>query len=668
MKKSLFTLFFILSLSLGWAQNFTFGKVSKGELEEEVNPLDSEADAAVLYTERKTEFSFSYEEGFRIIEKYYTRIKIYTEEGYKYATKNILTYHNGEGKEYVKNIKAATYNLINGKISTTKLTKDKIYKENRNRYYNITKFTMPNLRPGCIVEWKYTFETPFLSMLNEVELQKEIPIMKLNTVISIPEYFTYKTKMKGYNQIEVKNKTKQRTITFNHPTNNKFSNVGRTRNTSSELSFTEKIYIINTENIPALIDEPFSGNIHNYMSSIIFELTQIRYPNGTVKNFSTTWENVVSEIYNSYKFGKELKKHNHFIKDLDSELSGITNMDDRILTVFQFVKNKIKWNGIYGYITDLGVDKAYKAGEGNVADINLNLIAMLQYAGIDADPVLLSTVKNGIPIFPTRLGFNYVIARAVSSKGVWLLDATEKNSMPNVLPNRDYNFQGRVINKYGNSEWIDLFPKEYSKKITTISVKYEKNGFTGTAKTSMNNNFAFEYRNTVQGKSKEEVIKWLEQKAPSIEITNIRLNNINDLNKKTIELIQFKTNDYHETVEKNIYINPLLFMQLSKNPFKQEKREYPIFYNKPWVTSSIIHISIPEEYSITNIPSSDEFKLPDNLGLYKYTTTKNKNIIEIQSTLLINSPVILAKYYQEIKDFYKKIIAKQAERIILTRK
>ena len=54
--------------------------------------------------------------------------------------------------------------------------------------------------------------------------------------------------------------------------------------------------------------------------------------------------------------------------------------------------------------------KAYKDKTGNVAEINLMLTAMLRYAGINANPVLVSTRSNGIALFPNRTAFNYVIA------------------------------------------------------------------------------------------------------------------------------------------------------------------------------------------------------------------------------------------------------------------
>lgn len=57
----------ILSLSFSvsaLSQDYDFGKVSKEELQEKYNPLDSSASAAYLYKYRRTYFVYRQEEGF----------------------------------------------------------------------------------------------------------------------------------------------------------------------------------------------------------------------------------------------------------------------------------------------------------------------------------------------------------------------------------------------------------------------------------------------------------------------------------------------------------------------------------------------------------------------------------------------------------------------------
>src|SRR5690606_6913115 len=91
-------------------------------------------------------------------------------------------------------------------------------------------------------------------------------------------------------------------------------------------------------------------------------------------------------------------------------LAGIEDDSKKMDLIFNYVRKKVKWNNILGYSTDFGVKEAYNEGVGNVADINLMLIAMLRYAKLNADPMLISTRSNDIPLYPSTSAFNYVVA------------------------------------------------------------------------------------------------------------------------------------------------------------------------------------------------------------------------------------------------------------------
>jgi len=666
--KKIIIILLVLVSQITQAQKYKFGKVSKAELEEKFYPLDSTADAAVLYSERKTSFEFVSGQGFHIVEKYFKRIKIYTPEGYNQATKEILTYHDSESQK-VTGIKAKTYTLEGGKIVKTKLKSKNIYKTKKNKYYDITSFTMPNLKSGCILEWKYTFTSPYIGMLNPVEIQEEIPVKKILARIATPEYFNYNTKTKGFIHIPIKSDIVKRHATNTEKTRSKsIWKPTKTSYNTSTISYDEKIQIIEMSDISALKDEPLSGNINNYKSGIDYELSFVKYPNSPIKAYATSWESVVEKIYQNTYFGEQIKKTKHFRDELNSTLQGVTDINGRINTIFQFAKNKIKWNDYYGKYSDEGVKKAYKKGEGSVGDINLSLVAMLQYAGLDANPVLVSTIENGIPIFPTRYGFNYVIAAVQSPDGLVLLDATEKNSLPNVLPRRVLNFQGMLIKKNGKSEWIPLYPTQHSFSKTVISAKLNEMGFSGVARKTLTNNLLLNYRIEVRDKSKDDLIKWIDEDYKEIEVINARVSNLDNLEKNTIETIQFESESFVEEIDGKIYINPLLYKQLTQNKFKTDKRNFSIFYDYPRAYINEVNISLPENYSVESIPEALEFILPDNLGFFKYTILQEGAMLKVKSSLVINKAVIPANYYTDLKEFYNQIIVKEAEKIIIQKK
>ena len=78
--------------------------------------------------------------------------------------------------------------------------------------------------------------------------------------------------------------------------------------------------------------------------------------------------------------------------------------------------------------------------------------------------------------FLNRTAFNYVIAAVEIEEGLILLDATERYSVPNVLPIRDLNWFGRLIRKDGTSTEVNLTPTNISTEINNLQVTLDNKG------------------------------------------------------------------------------------------------------------------------------------------------------------------------------------------------
>jgi hypothetical protein len=104
-----------------------------------------------------------------------------------------------------------------------------------------------------------------------------------------------------------------------------------------------------------------------------------------------------------------------------------------------------------------GLKKPFNDRIGSSSEINLLLTAMLQAAGIKADPVLFSTRSNGIgsTFYPTITNFNSVLTKADIDGKSYLLDAINKYCPFGVLPAEDINVQGRGVNDLGGY-WVNL--------------------------------------------------------------------------------------------------------------------------------------------------------------------------------------------------------------------
>lgn len=668
MKKTFIsTILFVTSLA--FSQSRDLGKVTIEELKEKAFPSDTSAVAAVLYNSGKTYFNYSGDDGFEIVTEISTKIKIYKKEGYDLANHSERIYIGGNGSEKVTVSKAVTYNLVGDKIEKTKLSGDGEFTEKVNKFWNRKKITMPNVKEGSIIEYKITITSPYTWNFPEWEFQKQIPVVYSEYTTLIPEYFIYNTHMKGYFAPKTDKTYNTRTINYTY----KEDKVGgmmtaAPRRISTAMDFQENKVKYILENIPALKDEGYVNNIANYQSKIIHERAGNRFPNSPYKNFTTDWESVAKLIYESDNFGGELNKTGYFEKDADALLKGATSTDEKMMVLFNYVKSRMNWNDFTSLYCDDGVKKAYLDKKGNVAEINLMLIAMMRYAGLQANPVLVSTRSNGISLYPSSSAYNYVICGVESNNGVVLFDATNKYSLPNILPIRDLNWFGRMVRKNGTSVEIDLTPNSNSKDIVSIIGTISPDGeVSGKIRDQYFDYNAFLFRDIYNAISKDNYIDKLEKRHQGLEVVAYDVQNSNDLSLPVVENYDFKTTNSVEIIGDKMYFSPLLFFGSEENPFKQETREYPVDFIYPHQDKYNISIKIPEGYVVETLPQPASIAMPEGMGSFKYIISNNAGQIQVLYTQDINQAIIGSEYYGALKDFYKEIVKKQTEKIVLKR-
>lgn len=663
MKTILLTLIITLSVINLKAQDYKFGKISKEELSEQIYPLDSSANAVILYKKRYTHFDFKQNQGFQVVTEVQERIKIYNSEGFDWATKEIKFYKTSSSKENVSNIKAATFVLENNKIIETDLSKKDIFDEEVNKYWSEKKFTMPNLSEGCIVEWKYKITSPFKS-IDDVQFQYSIPVKKVDITIEMPEYYVFKKRNKGYFLISPKETTKNSFISINNTHRIETSSTTTRKYSQSKIDYKTKVEIYNIENVPALKEEPYVNNIENYMGAVEYEFSELHWPREPIEYFSNSWDDVTKTIYDNADFKSQLYKSNHYKDDLPLILQSAKTDSEKLVAIFEFVKQKIKWNNYNGFYAFNGVKKAYTDGVGNASDINLNLVSMLNSAGLTANPVLISTRSHGIPLFPTIEGFNFVIAAVELSGGIVLLDATDPNSTPNHLPLRDLNWKGRLIRKDESSVSVDLIPTEPSTSTSNIMVTISGDGeVNGIVRKTYDNLHGVNYRDKYYKVSNDDIITKIESDN-NLEIQDFKVTKDN-IYKPVIEMYKFNSENMVDMVGTKIYIKPLLFNVASENPFKLEDRKYPIDFGTPMLDKNTVIITIPEGYTISSYPENIAMGLPNNYGVYIFRTSVLGNKVSVQSQLKLNTAIYPSQNYKEMKDFYKMIINKNLENIVL---
>jgi transglutaminase-like putative cysteine protease len=651
--KWIITLFLFVYVLKVDGQEFKLGKVSVAELEEKEHPKDPSAAAAILFKKGEVKFEYNKDKGFTMSTVVKTRVKIYKKEGYNWAN-HMVSYYSGDNtRETVSFNDAVTFNLVGGVIEKTKLKSEGVFDEQVNKYWKRKKIAMPNVKEGSVVEYEYTIRSQRLAELTEWFFQTSIPVNHSELITYIPEYFVYNATTKGFIFASGTAGKVQNGVTYSYAEK---ADQGENAIKRSYLA----------ENLAAIKEEAFVSNIDNYTPSISHELAMTKFPNALIENFSTNWESVTKKIYENEDFGAELRKTGYFEEDIAALLKGLTSQEEKIAAIYNFVKTKVKWNDFYGYSCNEGVKKAYKDKVGNIAEINLMLTAMLRYAELTANPVLVSTRSNGIAVFPNRTAFNYVVAAVETPEGLVLLDASDKFAAPNILPFRALNWMGRLIRKDGTSTQVDLMPKVLSREAINISYAFGKNGVVnGKVRNQFTNHEAWYFRQKNVLSNKNSYLESLESANNNIEIGDYARENELDLTKPVVENYSFQDSKSVEMINDKIYLSPLIFLATKENPFKQEVREYPIDFGYPTERKYIINIEIPAGYVVESLPKAMNIATGGDVCFFKYSIGNEDGRVTILINSSVNAAVVSADFYDVLKDFYQQMIDKKNEKIVL---
>ncbi len=659
--------FFAINTAI--AQDVKFGKISKEELNQKFCENDSSATAMVLYRKVNIKYNYVQTDGFHVVTHVHERVKIFNKNGFDHATITESLYQGKSDEETMGGLKAYTYNLENGEVVKTKLKGSDTFTTEVNKYYKQEKFTMPNIKEGSVIEYQYRIDSPFSYHIDEVDLQYDIPIKYQEVSVAIPEYFAFSPHMKGYLSVSPERETIRSKINFTTKSREEYGGGVRTdyENSSVDYNIYKTAYLM--ADVPALEEEPFVNDMDNYRSAINYELQYVQFPRSLRKDYSTTWEKVIKTIYESNYFGEQLTQKRYFKDDLAKLVAGAGSEAEKAAAIFKFVQGRMAWNGLLGYYTDKGVKEAYKEKSGNTADINLMLVAMLREAGLNANPMLISTRDNGVPLLPTREGFNYVAAALELEGNTIFLDASNKFTKPNLLPTRALNWQGKIIKKDGSYQSVSVFPKTTSKEASMmrINLNPDDGSIAGKSRKTYSDYRAYMFRNKYGSLDDEEYLEKLENSVGGIEVSNYKITNKNILGKAVQEEFDFYMEDQVEVAGNKIYFSPLFYNTISENPFKLEERKYPVDFAYPWRENYLYTIAIPEGYEVTFLPKGTKMALQDNLGSFIYRIAQQGNNLQVMVDLKINQAVIPAFSYSAIKELYKKVIEKETEKVVLSK-
>ncbi|MBS7565270.1 DUF3857 domain-containing protein [Mucilaginibacter sp. Bleaf8] len=654
---------FILALSaltmtgICKAGDFPYGQFTHEELGMKSYAKDASAHAVVLQEFGKSWISTAGDE-INLIHEYHVKIKIFDSKGFDEGNIQIPLYKiDGNRFETITNLEGVTYYTAEGgNVQKAELDPKQVFIENTNKYWSQKKFAMPNLRPGCVIEFKYTLQSPRLFNFKSWNFQSDIPKIATEYEAHIPAVYNYNATLRGFYKL-ANNKAELERDCFS---------IGGNRCDCSKI-----VYAMT--DVPAFVEEKYMTARKNYLSAVYFELNDyVSLFNGSKVKVTQDWATIDRDLKQDEDFGSQMRKTNLFKDRLPAVIAGKTTELDKAKAIYAYIQKNIKPNQFYGFSCDNGIRKALDTHSGNVADVNLALIAALNAAGLNAEAVLLSTRDHGLvnKLYPVVSEFNYVIAKVNIGEKSYLLDATD-NMLPfGLLPMHCINDQGRVVSLSKPSYWIDL--KASQKKTSTfiLELTLQDNGkLKGTLSRYASGYEAYEHRKEIKKfNTVNEYVENLDEKLPKIKILNSDIQNLDSLETPLAEVYDVQIDAYDNTDHQKLSFNPYILSRITENPFKLSERDYPVDWGAPTETRFMLTLHMPNQYTVETPLQPTGLSLPNKGGMFVTNFTAQDNVYTFSNVLQLNNSIYTAEEYPYLKELFSKIIQTEQTDIIFKKK
>lgn len=616
-----------------------FGQVAPADLTAAPFAADSAAAAVVLCDYGSTSIP-----GTELRFDRVTRIKILKPAGLEWANVAVALYHDRPGyTERLTNLQGFTYNLVNGKAEQSALAPASSLLLKKDEQYSLQKFALPNVRVGSVIEFRYTLYSSYISSFRGWEFQRSVPVRWSEYRANIPHQFNYKILLQTKQPLAVDEPASPKSLLTT--------------------------YRWAMRDVPALRPEPFMTTAADYVDKVSFELAS--YAGADI---SRSWEKIDQFLLHEWELGQQLDHFNFLKADL-AQLPAptATNALLRLAAVRALVLKAVRCTGEFSMHTRVPLRKIYlETHQGNTAEVNFLLIAALRGAGFAANPVLLSTRAHGRvrATMPELSQFNYMAAHVALADGQDLvLDATDPLLPYDMLPERCLNQQGRVVGgSASSSRWVELRPRYRRTHLQQVQLRLAPDGaLSGQVHEEFGGYAGAQYRDDLQHDGDKKFAAGTSQSLPGWAVSAFAVTNRDSVQKPLV--LDYAVAQPALAAEGapvgTFYLAPLHYFGLAHNPFRSETRQFPVDFGYLREETITVSLTLPEGYALAEMPKSKALDLPDNGGRFACSTTANGTAVQLTSRLLLRKPIYTAAEYAGLRELFRQMLEKQAERLII---
>lgn len=642
--------------SVAWAQtlepNLKWGKPTDAELNMTTYAPDPDAEAVVLYCQTELRYSFL-ADMLKLNKVNKKRIKVLKEEGKSQANGGISYMYNGHfiGQcENLVKLKATAYNMVDGKLVKTRMENSMINHEDVDKKMRLTKYTVPQVTVGTVIEVEYEIESDF-NYIDDWRAQCEIPVMYTSFDVIIPEYFIFNVDERGSYWLE-----------------NKIENVNVKLSKGAKdeaLQCSGKHYKFIGRNLPALRDKKMLYAPASYGQQVSMELRAVQIPGRMTKLVSNSWEDVDKRLMEYEEFGLRIGKNPLKTEMQEAGVANIIDPKERIMAIFRLLKDRVKWNEKYTLNAE-SAGKVLKERSGSNASINFILINMLRDAGFEAYPAVMRSRDKGF-LTATHASINelntFVVAVKVGGAYSYL-DASIEDGWLDILPDLLLVNRARILSKDCSDEWVDLTGLSESKTLSVVNAGLQSDG---TLQADIQTKFigseaAYLKREFRTSPDSAAFVSQLAQEM-NCEIESLTLTGHHGLGME-VERNMHVTKQYGRAGDM-IYLNPWVQNVLPENPLTEEQRILPVEF--PHITTENLTtvVNIPEGYVVEGLPQPLVIKSDDGTMSCFIASVLDGSTLSSRCQIHIGKIFFAPNEYPFVKNFLDEVYMRLQDVIVI---
>lgn len=650
----LLSLLLIITGLKGFAQknfqpNLKFGNTpTKEEWEITTCPYDKDAKAVILCS--IVDVAYNYVQGtFKLEYNIKKRIKVLSQEGVDVANVSIPYYSSSDksvSEEHIRSIKATAFNMVNGKLEKTKMGNNLIFEERIDKKHMRTKFTIPQVKTGTIIEYQYVKDSEFFYQIDDWYAQEDIPALYTSYEIEIPDILVFNLEQSGANHLQVSIQPDSRAYNLNAE------------------ALQTQCYKFIGQNIPALKADKYVWCPEMYANKVGFELRSIEIPGSYYKNFSSSWKDIDEALMKDDDFGDRIKRSNPLKEEMAAaRIDTISNFNQKLATTFQLLHKYVKWNGSYALLGNSSRN-VLKEGKASNADINFLLMNMLKTLNIKTTPLVLRSRNEGnLPLsHPSIESLNtFVVGIYENDSTMHVMDGSAIDGyidiLPPVLLTNAHEINGGQINLMKNvQERISDIVKAELKADGKLTGSFQKR-YQNQASLAKKRAF----------KEAKDSTEYVKQIATDLEarILRYKLKNIRKFSPQVEQYLEFEKDGEPADV---LYLSPILDKPFDKVPFIATERTMPVEFNAPLYQTYLAQIKLPNNYTLEETPQSVFLRNQSNTMSFKLQYQLIDNMLIVNYTFNIRKAFFAQNEYSDLKSFMEDVYNNLKAIVVLKKK